>query len=600
MTTGNNYHARSGGLFSLLRRGPQWQEIDGYRVEDLNSEQPVLITAGSTMLGNIIAPQIKVAGMVNGDAVARTVVVTDNGEIWGDVYTAQLHIEPGGIIYGWISSIDAARFQQIQEQGVLPTAPALTEADEADLPGFATRDQTEMDAFRRLRNEAANAKAARAELEQTFEKRLSEIAGETTTRVISLREELATTRTDLTTARQKVSELERTLAQHHTQIQRQTEELAATRSLLDERQEELKTLQQSHADKSEAYDQLQRAKEELDGRFLAAQQEIEDLTKKLDNVESAFQANLQHSVDQEESLIRWQELAEDYKKQIGELENKLASSQYQIEENGRIIDMLREQRAQIELEWQTAQDELELLRNRETQPLTAATLQDGRPLLTAYEEATAQVETLQATVAQLKQYEDQVIWYQADLETARSELQETRAVVGKQETRLSQLQENLQAAQAEARHYQEQIEQMQQQFDARLEDQIRHAQAMEQRLNQMQVRIEESQAEKETVKKSLRQYQLQLEATEMELERHLAETQTQGRHLAEIQATLVEREIKMEELKKTTVARNQTILQLKEAAGKRIQNLEHQLALSQKQVQELKAFIERKYKTSGK
>jgi chromosome segregation ATPase len=593
--TSNNHRSQPGKLLSIFRRGSQWQQIDGYRVEDLNSEQPVWITAGSTILGNIIAPQIKVAGMVNGNTVSQIVTITGEGQIWGDVYTAQLQIEPGGAVYGWISSIDHTQFQQIQEQGSVPEElPGEQEVTaKTGSAEMTTHDPVQIDAFNRLRQEAAVAKAARAELEHAFEKRLSETAGETAARVVSLRQELATTGSNLAAAEQKLAELESTLLARQSQIERQAEELATTLTVLDERSEELNKLRQEYEAQSSTYERLNAAHTKLDANYIAAQQKIDKLAKKIDSLESALQNNLRHSAEQEAALIRWQELAEDYQKQISGLESQLESSSFQVEEHSRVIEMLRAQRDQLETEWQQAQEELELLRSRDTRPLSKEKLKEERSLAEAYEQAQTELVRLETAVSQLSSYKDQAIWYQADLETARAELQETRAVVGRQETRLANLQDKLQATQAEIETKEEQISQLHE----RLEKQIHHAHALEQRLNQMQAHSEESATDRESLTTSQRQFQLQLEAAEMELERHLRETEAQGQHLAEIQATLAERELKMIQLKETAVARAQAIVEIKNAARKRIQNLEERLVQSRARVKELQALIEHHDKT---
>jgi chromosome segregation ATPase len=592
MTINRNHHTLSGGIFSIFRRGLRWQKIDGYRVEDLNSEQPVWVTAGSTMLGNIIAPQIKVSGMVNGSVVSQTVTITVQGEIWGDAYTARLNIEPGGTLHGWLNSIDDSQYQQIQEQGsvpenLIPDKSAATGGD-AELTGQTAAHRATLD---RLRHEAATAKTARAELEHTFEKRLSDVAGETAARVVTLSEQLAATQADLTTAQETVARLESNLSARQDQIEQQTEELTTTRALLEERSAVLTSLQEEYDRQSSAYQQLVTSYKELELNHLAAQQKIDQLNKKIKSTESALQDNLQHSAEQEAALIRWQELAEDYQKQIGELENQLENNGFQIEEQSRVIEMLRAQRDQLEAEWETAQEELDLLRNRDTKPLTREELENERSLAEAYEATQLELARLQTAVSQLSHYEDNVMWYQVDLETARAELQETRAVVGKQETRLATLQEELETAHAEIEAKQQEIDRL----NERLEHQTNHAHAQEQKLNEMQARIEEIEADK-TVEKSQRQLRLQLEAAEMELERHLSETAAQGQHLAEIQSTLVEREIKIKQLKQTAVARAHTITEIKNAARKRIQSLEEQLAASQQKVEELQTFIERRHK----
>jgi golgin subfamily B member 1 len=604
MTISNNHSQRS-KLLSLFQRGPQWHTIDGYRVEDLTSEQPVWVTAGSTMLGNIIAPQIKIGGMVHGAVVAHAVTITGNGQVWGNVYSASLNLEAGGAVYGWISSIDQAQYDAIWQQGTVPDR--LTTGSASALPSSTPptpHDLSYMDAFDRLRQEAANAKAARAELEHTFEKRLSEIAGETAARALNLRDELSATRTKLSDNQQQVTELTNSLQSSQEQVERQTEALAATRALLDEQNKALAELQNSFDEKNTAYAQLDKTYRTLDSNFIAAQQEIDELSKKVDSLEGALQNNLQHSAEQEASLIRWQELAEDYQKQIGELENQLESSNFQAVEHSRIIDKLRTQRDQLEEEWQQAHEELMLLRERETQPLSREELAFEKALIDDYKEAQEEIEQLRTAVSELAQYEDQVIWYQADLETARAELQQTRAVVGKQEIRLSNLQEQLNAFRDVAAVKQDEAKQLKQ----RLAQQIEHTHSLEtelkQKVAQLEARltqeVEKNEADRSASKKVVQKLRLQLEAAEMELERHLQEATRQGQHLAEIQSTLIEREITMNQLKQTATARAQTIIELKEAARKHIETLTQQLAKSQKQVQDLKAFIERKHKKGQK
>jgi chromosome segregation ATPase len=589
MTINKNHYTQSGGIFSIFRRGLRWQKIDGYRLEDLNSEQPVWVTAGSTILGNIIAPQIKVSGMVNGSVVSQTVTITTQGELWGDAYTARLNIEPGGAIYGWLNSIDDSQYRLIQAEGSIPKNlipdKSAASGSDAELDGQTAAHRATLD---RLRHEAASAKTARAELEHTFEKRLSDVAGETAARVVTLSEQLADTRSELKIAQEMVATLESNLSSRQVQIAQQTEELATTRTLLEERSAALSSLQEEHDRQSSTYQQLVTSYKELDLNYLAAQQKIDELNKKIKSTESALQDNLQHSAEQEAALIRWQELAEDYQKQINGLENQLENNGFQIEEQSRVIEMLRERRDQLEADWKTAQEELELLRNRDTRLLTKEELQDERSLAEAYEATQVELARLQTAVTQLSHYEDKVMWYQLDLDTARAELQETRAVVGKQETRLATLQEELETAHATIEAKQQEIDQL----NEYLEHQTNHARTLEQKLNEMQARIEEIETD-DGADKTQNQLQLQLEAAEMELERHLSETATQGQHLAEIQATLVEREITIKQLKQTAVARAHTITEIKSAARKRIQLLEEKLATSQQKIEELQAFIER-------
>ena len=589
-----HHQDRPGRLASLFRRGPQWTKIDGYRVEAITSEEPVWVRAGSTMLGDIIAPHIRIDGIVHGAAVANSVTITAGGQIWGDIYTAALQIEAGGAIYGWMSSIDAGQYEAIVSQGRVPAQPAdKTTAAPPGSSAAAARDLTHMETLTRLRHEASTAKAALAELEHTFEKRLDDVAGETVARVVTLREELARTRSELATAQQQLAALTNNLRDSQTQIEQQTAALTTAETLRDEQTKTLDKLQTAYDSKRTAYDQLDATYRSLNANYLTAQQEIDHLGKKIDSLESALQNNLQHSAEQETALIRWQELAEDYQERIRELESRLENSNVEIEEQSLIVDMLRVQRDQFESEWEQVQEELTLLRERELEPLSKEELVNERKMVDNLRAAKAEIERLQTAVAELAHYEEQVLWYHAELETARAELQEARAAVGKQEIRLANLQAQLDDVQTNAEAQQADFKQLNEQLITQTE----RIHALEQQLDE---EIKKGKADRTTARKSIQKLRLQVEGAEMELEQHLQETAVQGQHLAELQATLVEQDLEREQLRQTAADRGQAIIELKEAARKRVELLETKLATSQAQIQELQAFIERSHRKNRK
>ncbi len=199
------------------------------------------------MLGDIIAPHIRIDGIVHGAAVANSVTITAGGQIWGDIYTAALQIEAGGAIYGWMSSIDAGQYEAIVSQGRVPAQPAdKTTAAPPGSSAAAARDLTHMETLTRLRHEASTAKAALAELEHTFEKRLDDVAGETVARVVTLREELARTRSELATAQQQLAALTNNLRDSQTQIEQQTAALTTAETLRDEQTKTLRPVWTPH------------------------------------------------------------------------------------------------------------------------------------------------------------------------------------------------------------------------------------------------------------------------------------------------------------------------------------------------------------------
>ena len=63
-------------IFAFWRRGEQWLEISGYHAGDIQSEEPVLIKEGATVVGNVFAPQVAVEGLLNGSLIARKTAVS--------------------------------------------------------------------------------------------------------------------------------------------------------------------------------------------------------------------------------------------------------------------------------------------------------------------------------------------------------------------------------------------------------------------------------------------------------------------------------------------------------------------------------------------
>ncbi len=80
----------------------------------------------------------------------------------------------------------------------------------------------------------------------------------------------------------------------------------------------------------------------------------------------------------------------------------------------------------------------------------------------------------------------------------------------------------------------------------------------------------------------MRLQRAQLEASEKELAHYLNETSRQGERLAEIQATLVERDIQWQETKQIVTKQQKFIKQMQQVTKKRLRDLQEQLA-AQKQ-----------------
>ena len=198
----------------------------------------------------------------------------------------------------------------------MATQPTEPTADTQSAPNglqpehHRLRDRAKLDALRQLQTETAVALAARAELEETFDQRLAEIAGEATNQLTLVREELKNARAELADWQQKAQDTSNTLQLRETQLDRQSKELALAQESLAQTNQDLEELREAYAQKEGAFKELTSAKIGVDTHLHEALNQVDTLTGRVHNIETALQASLVHSSDQEDALLRWQELAE--------------------------------------------------------------------------------------------------------------------------------------------------------------------------------------------------------------------------------------------------------------------------------------------------
>ncbi|MBE2220104.1 MAG: polymer-forming cytoskeletal protein [Anaerolineae bacterium] len=632
--TVTNSNQNNLNLFSRFKRGQAWKEYAGYHVGDILESQPIAIPAGSTVVGNIVAPQIMILGLLSGSAIGRDVVVSSGGAVWGDVYAAHFQLESGGKLRGWLTSITDAELKEFLAKNT--TVPPLLE--NGDSPSTLKPehkkilDRDRLDALHQLQMETAVALAARTELEESFDQRLSEMAGETNNQLTLIREELKTTQTLLDAIQKEADETKETLQTRNSQFKRQSEELASTQDLLAQTTIALEKLQLSHAEKEESLAEIQSAKAGVDTHLEEALIQVDTLTGRVHNIETALQASLVHTSDQEDALLRWQEFAETNEQKVTELQYELNKANRQIQENNDVIAMLRDQRKQLEKEWgeaQTRVDELEqqlenslsaqsllaksdetiqtlvsqqsdLKTNAETiekeltEKLEQLTQQlslkeeevlDARlhykKLHARWKKANADIEAIQQQPTKLlssnqlndlsnrllqseeraEQLQEQLLWNQASLETAQRELTQIRAALAARD-------QEIQALQKENFNHQEQF--------AKQKEEIKKIQET------LQNQKKQASQDQKELNHALKIQRSQLDASEKELAHYLNETASQGDRLAEIQATLVERDIQLQEAKQIIEKQQKFIKQMQQVTKKRLQELQEQLAASQK------------------
>ncbi|MCA9996914.1 MAG: polymer-forming cytoskeletal protein, partial [Anaerolineales bacterium] len=546
-------------IFAFWRRGEQWLEISGYHAGDIQSEEPVLIKEGATVVGNVFAPQAVVEGLLNGSLIARKTAVSANGQIWGDIYTLSLDMAPGSKVQGWITTLDEDSYPKLHKNGTIPEDSAVflptTDHDGSLEVGSRPSSTSQIYALRYLQAEAATAMAARSELEQAFEKRLMEVAGESSAKIHSLHEDLDAARAELNEMRLQLGEAQEGVRSRENRLKRQANELSTTRVLLTERNRELNEQRKTAADQEKLNTALQAAKTRLEQTVLAAQEQLEKTNGRLHSLETAFQANLQHSAEQEESLLRWQELAEVTQKRVAELEGELDGLRLQVVQSNQINEMLREQRHQLEEEWQNALDELETLKEQ-----TAVAAPPPSP-----EDST------------------QLLWHKTNLRALQQELEQTRHIAYTHEKELTELQTVLLANQSQTEAERDQLE-------ADLE---RQKKQWEQQLQQVR---ERNDVEKQILQASIHDMEARLSQSERQLDTYYDQVRNQGHQLAESRATLVEKDIALDALQQKITQQSQAQELLKQRASNYIVDLQKQLKQAQRQVHDLTQILERKIK----
>ncbi len=566
ITTDTNGNKLPFNILSFLRRSQEWLEISGYHVGDIQSEdKPILITTGATVVGDIFAPQVAVAGLLCGSVVTNHVAIEKTGQIWGDLFAQKFQLHPGGKIQGWVSTVDEETLTTMLQNKDL--SAEINTPDSLQLPENqngsplpTNRSELELTTYHQLQTEIAAAKAARAELEQSFDARLGEVAGESSSKITSLSNEVAVINSELTKTQATLTETKEALQQREAQIERQQNEIELSRHLIQEQSEKLDNLQQTKSGLSEQLQKLQGNKQQLEETLQEKTQQLEQQADRIHSIETAMQSSLQYSSDLEESLVRWQELAEVNEKRVEEIEKEVAKKQFQLDENKKLIEMLKQQKQQVEEEWQMLHAELESVRGNPTRPLDGPDKsQINEEVLNA---ASAQVTQLEAELENLAQERaEQILWYRASLETSMSELETVRQQVAEQETEMVSLQEKV-------IELEEEVEKRE---TAVIELKAKYKEKRQQWLEWQQ----QAREEVTSLKENLKQKENQLTASEDDLNFHLQEIQKQGGRLAEAQALLAERELQLRKAQAMVHKQNQAIKDLRtktEAYIKKLKN----------------------------
>ena len=532
--------------FAFRKRG---QQITDHQTGDIQSDEPIIILEGAVLVGDVTAPMIRVAGVLQGMAVAEELIVEAGGQIWGDVTAASLRIESGGVIHGWVSS---------------PHNKSITE-DETGQTAVPSWDGAQLDAMRRLQLEAGAAIAAYAALEKQFESRLTEEAGAAFNQAKTLTQVLAEARAQITILQKRLDDAQHTVEAQEARLETQEMTLTEASELENRLQAHLTTAYEKQSQLGDELEMLQKAKEEKDMALAQAQQEIDELNGRVHILETTLQDSIQHSAEQEDGLIHWQKLAETTQSQLAALEKEQKIIERQLEESAAVTGKLREKNSRLEFEWQQTLSEMDELRNR----IPDHTMEEMQYALADAKQQNAALKNI------VDEFEEQALWHKVNLDTVQRSLEQSRQIAVQQETLLEEAQANLAEKETAVAKWKTAVEQMAE----RMQEQEQKTLSFESALEESQTELK---AEIADLKEALKHKSFQLEAHQAEIDHHLQQMATQGQRLAEIQVTLVERELQLEQANSRVKRQADLLKRMKQMTGERIQQLESQLAYAQR------------------
>ncbi|MCA9982093.1 MAG: polymer-forming cytoskeletal protein, partial [Anaerolineales bacterium] len=253
MTVAKN-RQRGLGLFGGRDRHPS-KTITEYHLEDIISDEAIYIAPGAIVAGDVYAPRVVVAGLIYGFVVSLVVEIETGAEIWGDVYARQIQIARSAQLNGWVSTLNEDEYRALRQSDTelglwmanrsdssLNTLPEELHQNVQDT--IASMPPGRVNVLRRLQLEIGAALVARAELEQAFEERVQEVAGESLSEAGRLRTQIASLTAEQNTKAEQLNQLQTRLQNREKELTDEKQALIEAQALIDQqvsRIEELDT-----------------------------------------------------------------------------------------------------------------------------------------------------------------------------------------------------------------------------------------------------------------------------------------------------------------------------------------------------------------------
>jgi len=478
---------------ALFRRDNRTIKVSSHHIGEIRAEKSVQILSTGTVAGDILATEVAIAGVVVGAVVAEELIVQREGQVWGNVFTLRCRIEEGGQVHGWVNTVDSATITSLLDEKItlaeLGTAgnfgDVLAGIEDKNLllamqtENSSTQGQTAV--LRLLQTTTADALVARMNLEQNFTDRIRERIEEQIAELTTLRHEAGRLRKESQTYKRDLDDATTKLESREASLTEKTTEANQLRQTLHERETRLGHLEK---ERQQSVGEIRRLTEEnsrLSLELTHAHQEIDLLNQRIENLEGAMSASLQRTAEQQESLVRWQELAEITEQRAKKLDEELAALRMRLVENAQVVELYRGQKEKMERAWQDKSAELreveqelalaraelvaaqhtlatqtveldrahaQLEQIRNDQALLQAELtaipQSVEEAQTRLDLASNRMITLESELSLAHQdnqeLQDQLLWYKASLKASRLELEETRQKVTRQTKSAQQLQ----------------------------------------------------------------------------------------------------------------------------------------------------------------
>ena len=165
------------GIFR--RRKSVQNEINEFRIGDLDSKDEVILGPKGAIAGNVSARSIRIKGTIFGSVTAPEIIIDQSGQVWGDVFASALMITVNAKVHGWISTFEVGTLELIQS-GALSASDVMSihlsaQSDElvklrhsADKEGKIGNLTNQPELYRKFQVEGGSAIIARLELERSY------------------------------------------------------------------------------------------------------------------------------------------------------------------------------------------------------------------------------------------------------------------------------------------------------------------------------------------------------------------------------------------------------------------------------------------------